>query len=306
LSNLEVKKIQENYQIIGREDEIITALIAAHARKHILFEGGVGVGKTAIATALAKYFDQDFNRIDGDERYTEHKLIGWFDPPLVMSKGYSWDTFIPGPLTEAMMDGAFFFINELNRMPEGTQNVLLSAMDEGQIIIPKIGTIKSKSNFLIIATQNPEEFVGTSRLSEALKDRFVWVRLDYQSEDEERRIVQKETGFKNEKIISTAVKIIRKTREEPEIRRGSSIRGAIDIVDLICNQKLDPNLDENTWINVTISALATKIELEDNSTQGIEKIIKKIVRSVLNENLEVSNQSNLVEQNSKLKKNQIY
>jgi MoxR-like ATPase len=287
LSNLEVKKIQENYQIIGREDEIITALIAAHARKHILFEGGVGVGKTAIATALAKYFDQDFNRIDGDERY-------------------SWDTFIPGPLTEAMMDGAFFFINELNRMPEGTQNVLLSAMDEGQIIIPKIGTIKSKSKFLIIATQNPEEFVGTSRLSEALKDRFVWVRLDYQSEEEEKRIVLKETGFKNEKIISTSVKIIRKTREEPEIRRGSSIRGAIDIVDLVCNQKLDPDLDENTWINVTISALATKIELEDNSTQGIEKVIKKIVMSVLNENLEDSNQSSLVAQNDKLKKNQIY
>jgi MoxR-like ATPase len=164
LSNPEVKKIQENYQIIGRDDEIISALTAAHASKHILFEGGVGVGKTVIATALAKYFDQDFNRIDGDERYTEHKLIGWFDPPLVMSKGYSWDTFIPGPLTEAMMDGAFFFINELNRMPEGTQNVLLSAMDEGQIIIPKIGTIKSKSKFLIIATQNPEEFPKSRRI----------------------------------------------------------------------------------------------------------------------------------------------
>ena len=174
-----IRIIQERYKIIGREEELEHALATVSSGKHILFEGAVGVGKTIVAVSLAKYLNRQFYRVDGDERYTEMKLTGWFDPPSVIAKGYSRETFIPGPLTQAMMKGAFLFINELNRMPEGTQNVLLPAMDEKQIIIPKIGAVKANSGFLIIATQNPEEFVGTGRLSEALKDRFVWIPLNY-------------------------------------------------------------------------------------------------------------------------------
>ncbi len=278
-----VKTIQQRYKIIGREEELEKALAAVSSNKHILFEGTVGVGKTVIAMALANHFNRKFHRVDGDERYTEHKLTGWFDPALVVAKGYSREAFIPGPLTQAMTEGSFLFINELNRMPEGTQNVLLPAMDERQIIIPKIGTIKAKPGFLIIATQNPEEFVGTSRLSEALEDRFVWIRLDYQTEVEEQKIVEKETGCKNHDIIAIAVKIVRKTREDPDIRHGASVRGAIDITELIqrLSESLTLNLD--VWTRVATMALATKIELQDQTAQKMEDVIKKIVSSVLKE-----------------------
>lgn len=280
----EVKVIQERYKIIGREEELERALAAVSARKHILFEGAVGVGKTVIAMSLAKHFNRKFYRVDGDERYTEQKLTGWFDPALVVEKGYSWETFIHGPLTQAMIEGDFLFINELNRMPEGTQNVLLPAMDERQIIIPKIGEVKAKLGFLIIATQNPEEFVGTSRLSEALKDRFVWIHLDYQSEIEERKIVRKETGCDNDDIIAIAVKITRRTREDPDIRRGASVRGAIDIVDLIARRKpINFALNLNTWLRAAVMALSTKIELQDQTNQRMEDVIKKVVTAVLNE-----------------------
>ena len=278
-----VKVIQQRYKIIGREEELEKALAAVSSDKHILFEGTVGVGKTVIAMALANHFNRKFHRVDGDERYTEHKLTGWFDPALVIAKGYSWETFIPGPLTQAMRKGSFLFINELNRMPEGTQNVLLPAMDERQIIVPKIGTIKAKSGFLIIATQNPEEFVGTSRLSEALEDRFVWIRLDYQSEVEEQRIVQKETRCKNEGIIAIAVKIARKTREDPDIRHGASVRGAMDMTELIQRLSGSLTLDPDVWTRAAIMALATKIDLQDQTTQKLEKVIKRIITSVLSE-----------------------
>ncbi|MEM3437703.1 MAG: AAA family ATPase [Nitrososphaerales archaeon] len=283
LSNIkdEIKNIQKEYKIIGRERELECAITAISAGKNILFEGPVGVGKTIIAVSIAKYFKRGFHRVDGDERYTEHKLTGWFDPATVITKGYSWETFIPGPLTQAMVDGAFLFINELNRMPEGTQNVLLPAMDEKQIVIPKLGTITAKPGFIIIATQNPEEFVGTSRLSEALKDRFVLIKLDYQSEDEERKIVKKETGCNYDTLIEIAVKIVRKTREEPEIRRGASIRGAIDIVDLVQHLSGSFTLDLDVWMKATIMALSTKIELQDRSTQSMREVIQKIVTSVL-------------------------
>jgi len=279
----QVKEIQRRDKIIGRDDELARAIAAVSSSKHILFEGIAGIGKTVIATALARHFNRNFIRVDGDERYTEHKLTGWFDPALVVAKGYSRETFILGPLTQAMMEGSFLFINELNRLPEGTQNVLLPAMDERKIAIPKIGSIRAEPGFLVIATQNPEEFVGTSRLSEALKDRFVWVSLDYQTENEECEIVKKETGCKDHEIVSIAVKIARKTREHPDIRHGASVRGAIDITGLIQHFSQSARLNSDAWVKVASMALATKIQLQDRTTQTMEKVISNIVTSVLGE-----------------------
>ncbi|MFQ5712273.1 MAG: AAA family ATPase, partial [Candidatus Geothermarchaeales archaeon] len=165
-----VETIKKQFRVVGRDEELRRVLIAVMRSKHVLLEGPVGVGKTTIALAVAKFLDRPTYRVDSDERYTEHKLVGWFDPPRVLSKGYTREAFIPGPLTESMLNGGVLFINELNRMPEGTQNVLLPAMDERKIVIPKIGVVEAKPGFAVIATQNPEEFVGTSRLSEALKD----------------------------------------------------------------------------------------------------------------------------------------
>jgi len=214
MASSEIAFIQNKYGIIGRAAELQQALYAINAKKNVLIDGPVGVGKTVIAVALASHFGRNIYRVDGDERYTEQKMVGWFDPPQVMAKGYSNEAFIEGPLIRAMREGAFLFINELNRMPEGTQNVLLPAMDERKVVTPRIGTVEAKEGFTIIATQNPEEYIGTSRLSEALKDRFVWIRLDYQSEDEEAAIVKKETRSNDELLVKIAVKIGRKTRQD--------------------------------------------------------------------------------------------
>lgn len=279
----EISNIQKRYKIVGRKEELTNAFAAVSAGKHVLFEGPVGVGKTVVANALASYFSRNFVRIDGDERYTEHKLTGWFDPATVVAKGYTRETFLSGPLTQAMKDGSFLFINELNRMPESTQNVLLPVMDEGQLIIPKIGTIRAASGFLIIATQNPEEFVGTSRLSEAIRDRFVQIRLDYQSEIEEFEIVKKETMCKDNNVVEIAVRIARKTRADPDIRHGASIRGAIDITELVQRLSENPASDSDVWLKAATMALATKIELENRTDKRMQDVITKIVLSVLEE-----------------------
>ncbi len=287
--NSEVRKIQQKYRIIGRDEELQEALFAVGAKKHILIEGSVGVGKTVIAVALADHFRRNIYRVDGDERYTEQKMVGWFDPPLVMSKGYSKEAFIEGPLYKAMNEGAFLFINELNRMPEGTQNVLLPAMDERKIVVPRIGTVAAKEGFTIIATQNPEEYIGTSRLSEALKDRFVWIRLDYQSEEEENLIVSKETCSKDDLLVRAAVKIGRKTRESPEIRRGASVRGAIDMVSIIAQvtqkpiAELDPETRKRLIEKAAIMSLSSKVEQREGSHEKLVEMITKFADTVLAE-----------------------
>ena len=65
------------------------ALAAKLAKKHLLLEGDVGVGKTTLAHAIANYFSLDLERVDGDDRYSAARLVGHFDPPMVMQKGYS-------------------------------------------------------------------------------------------------------------------------------------------------------------------------------------------------------------------------
>jgi len=272
-----VREIQQRFGIVGREEELKKALAARLAGRHLMIEGNIGTGKTIMAKSIAGYFDQSFMRVDGDERFTEAKLVGYFDPPMVMKEGYTWNSFIQGPLTKTMLSGGILLINEINRLLETTQNVLLTAMDEKQIILPKLGPVRAKDGFMIIATQNPSEYVGTTALSEALRDRFVWIWLDYQSEEEEKRIVARWSDNKNAEHIETAVKISRRTREHPDVRRGASVRGAIDIANIIKN--FDPT--EENWILASVMSLATKIELMDGCGKTAEQVITECVREVL-------------------------
>jgi MoxR-like ATPase len=271
-----VEELQKRHEIIGRRKELYAALVAAQAGKHVLLEGSVGVGKTTIALAVSSHLQREFIRIDGDERYTEQKLAGWYDPPLVLAKGYTRESFIHGPLSQSMTQGAILLINELNRMPEGTQNVMLTAMDEHAILIPKYGPVKAEKGFMIIATQNPDEYIGTSQLSEALKDRFVCIDLGYQSEEEERRIVGLRSRCKSEDIIDVSVTFCRRTRHEEEIRRGASIRGAIDLADIFHTAHGRFSDDLDPWIEAAELAFLTKIELHDFSKQKFRELMKRI------------------------------
>ena len=276
-----IRSIQRKFDIVGRERELRQLVLARLSGRHVVIEGTVGVGKTTLAQALADYFDQGFIRIDGDERYTEAKLVGHFEPPLVVEKGWVQDSFVSGPLTQAMERGSVLFINEANRLIEGTQNVLLPALDEGIITIPKLAPVRAKEGFFVVATQNPDSYIGTTVLSEALKDRFVWVRLERQSYEEELSIVNQsidEDHPQKERIAELATKITRITREYPDIRRGASIRGAVDFSKIL---SLIDNLTLETVTEIAIMTIATKIELEDGVDKSIEEIIAEIVTKVM-------------------------
>lgn len=278
-----VKEIQEKFNIIGRSEELKQIVLAHSVGKNILLEGSVGVGKTTIAKAVASYFDSNFYRIDCSEETLPHNLVGYFDPPLAISKGYNEESYIYGPLTQAMLSGGCMFINEINRMPESTQNSLLTALDERIIEIPKLKTIKAEGSFFTIATQNPAAHIGVTILGEALKDRFIWIKLDYQSPEEEIQIIKKEAhfnGLNNDIIAQLSQEIVDFTRKTNKILRGSSIRGAIDLADIIL--KLENPQSSKAWVEAAIMSLYNKIELEDGVTRSKSEIITDIVLTVLN------------------------
>ncbi len=276
-----VEKIQKEYNIVGRKNELKAILLAKETNRPILIEGAVGVGKTTLAKAVAQFFRQDFIRVDGDERFDEYKLVGYFEPQLVLKHGWNWDSFVPGPLVKAMLNGGILFINEINRLSEGAQNVLIPALDEKIIEIPKLGTIEAKDGFWVIATLNPTEYIGVTPLGEALKDRFLWIKLDYQSFEEEVEIVKVHSKVHDE-IAKFAVTIVRATRRHPDVKRGASVRGAIDLANLI-NLSMSDKLDIETAIKLSVIALGTKIEMVDGTSKTIEDVIREIVENVENQ-----------------------
>ncbi len=219
----------------------------------------MGVGKTRLAQEGAKVLSRQMVRVDGDERYSEEKLAGWFDPPAVISHGYVQEAFRSGPLYMAMSQGAILFINEINRMPDGVQNILLPALDENILEIPRIGTITGVRGFQVVATQNPKEFVGTSLVSEALRDRFELLTLDYQSFDEEEAIVGQLTGLTDSELIRDAVFLTRSTRSHPLIRRGASVRAAASLA--VIASKLHGS---DALIRAAELALPSRVEFKDD------------------------------------------
>jgi MoxR-like ATPase len=264
-----VQRIQREHGIVGREDELATALAVLEAGRHLLLEGPVGVGKTTVALAVCAHLGRQVVRVDGDDRYTESKLTGWFDPPLVLREGYRETSFFAGPLVQAMRAGGVLFINELNRMPESVQNVLLPALDERLLQVPHIGEVRAADGFQVVATQNPVEYVATGHLSEALRDRFEHLALTYQSAAEEMEIVAAETGSDDAGLVRTAVRLTRATRLHPRFRKGASVRGAIALVavaERLWEARRDAcgAIDRATLRRAAEAALTTRVDLRDD------------------------------------------
>jgi MoxR-like ATPase len=264
-----IAKIQREHGIVGREAELAMALAVLGAGRHLLLEGPVGVGKTTVALAVCAHLGRDTVRVDGDDRYSESKLTGWFDPPLVLKQGYRAESFFPGPLVEAMRGGRVLFINELNRMPESVQNVLLPALDERLVQVPHIGEVRAADGFQVVATQNPVEYVGTGHLSEALRDRFEHLALDYQSAADEQDIVVAETGSDDPALVTTAVRLTRGTRLHPRFRKGASVRGAIATVAIAERLWQDDRdacgaVSRDALRRAAEAALTTRVDIRDD------------------------------------------
>jgi MoxR-like ATPase len=265
--------------MIGRQQEMAAARAVLEGGRHLLLEGPVGSGKTTLAAEACGRLGRRTVRVDGDDRFSESRLAGWFEPPLVLRLGYCEDAFVAGPLVRAMREGAVLFLNELNRLPEAAQNLLLPALDEGLVEIPHLGEVRAAEGFQVVATQNPAEYVATGHLSEALRDRFEHLVVGYQTASEEEEIVAAATGCTEAQLVRAAVRVVRGTRSHPRVRRGASVRGAIAMVQLDAAREGEAALAPRVRA-VAETALATRVELRE-ADAGLDEVLDELVELVV-------------------------
>ena len=182
-----VYALQQNIRraIVGKDEAIELMLIALICRGHVLIEDVPGVGKTTLASALAKSLACSFKRIQFTPDVTPSDVTGF---TMVNMKTGEME-FKPGAVMSQIV-----LADEINRTSPKTQSALLEVMEEGQVTVDGV-TRQLPRPFMVMATQNPVDFVGTYPLPEAQMDRFLLkIAIGYPSIEEEMDVLERYTG----------------------------------------------------------------------------------------------------------------
>ena len=235
----EIKKV-----IVGKDDVVRRVLMAILAQGHVLLEDVPGVGKTTLAMAFAKTLGLKTARVQFTSDTMPSDIIGF----SVYDKDTGKLSYKPGAVMTNLL-----LADEINRTSSKTQSALLEVMEEGHV------TVDGRAHdvpqpFIVIATQNPIEQLGTYKLPEAQMDRFLiktsvgypghQVSVDLLRQVNIRDRAQTvspvlagddilalrgigERIHIDDNILEYIVRIVEATRHDENIAIGSSMRGAL-------------------------------------------------------------------------------
>jgi MoxR-like ATPase len=162
------------------DDTLRDLLVSVVAEGHVLIEDNPGVGKTALARALARSIDAEYARVQCTADLLPADVVG----TNVFNQREARFEFRPGPVFANVV-----LVDEINRASPKTQSGLLECMQERHVTVD-VHTHELARPFLVIATQNPIEYEGTYPLPEAQLDRFMTrVSLGYPSADDEAEML---------------------------------------------------------------------------------------------------------------------
>jgi MoxR-like ATPase len=272
-------------QVVGRQRELELVIAALAADRHVLLEGPPGTGKSTLLRAVAQGLGIGFEFVEGNAELTPARLVGHFDPARVLNEGYDPSVFVDGPLVSALRDGSLLYVEEINRIPEETLNVLITVMSEGELNVPRLGRIAASSGFRLVAAMNPFDAVGTARISGAVYDRVCRVSMSYQSAEEEAAIVRRNLGDSDvsDDWLNKAVSVVRRTRSHSDLRVGSSVRGAVDFAKVAVSlaSLRESSIDNpSVGVDAALVALSGRVRVREGSVRTPEEIVTEIWQDV--------------------------
>jgi MoxR-like ATPase len=172
---------QLNRVILGKEDQLRLCLACLLARGHLLIEDIPGVGKTTLAHALAKTLGLTFQRVQFTSDLLPADILG----VSIFDRESATFRFQRGPIFAQLV-----LADEINRASPKAQSALLEAMEEHQVTVDG-HSMALPEPFFVIATQNPQDQVGTFPLPESQLDRFLMrVHLGYPAAAAERELLR--------------------------------------------------------------------------------------------------------------------
>jgi magnesium chelatase subunit D len=266
---------------LRREAEILTVALAAGC--HTVLDGPPGTGKSTLLRSIAAASGRGVQFVEGNAELTPARLIGQHDPALVLDGGYTPQAWTDGPLTTAMRAGELLYLEELNRIPEETLNVLITAMAEREIAIPRVGHVAAADGFVLVAAMNPFDAVGTARVSQAIADRMCRISIGYLDAAEEQAVVAAQAGVGGP-VAELAVSIARGSREHPAVRMGTSVRGAIDMVRLadgLAAARRADALDRELLLDAAVAAMSGRIRVHEDQARSAEEVITELLDAAL-------------------------
>lgn len=248
--NLElIQRVKDNIAkvIVGKGRVIDMVLCALISGGHVLIEDVPGLGKTTLVSALARSLDLNFKRIQFTPDVLPSDVTGFTSYNL---KTGEREVNFGGVMAQIVL------ADEINRTSPKTQSSLLEVMQEGQVTIDGV-CYSMPQPFIVLATQNPVEYVGTYPLPEAQLDRFLLkVSVGYPEKNEEIDILMRNKGAKPldalkavangedimrlrafhagikcaEPVMSYIVSIAEATRNNSKISLGVSPRGSLALM----------------------------------------------------------------------------
>lgn len=269
--------------VVGRRRELELVLAALDAGRHVLLEGPPGTGKSTLLRAVAGRVGVGFEFVEGNAELTPARLVGHFDPAQVLTSGYDPDVFVDGALMRALRDGSLLYVEEVNRVPEETLNVLITVMSEGELHVPRLGSVAAAPGFRLVAAMNPFDAIGTARISSAVYDRVCRVAIGYQDAADETAIVARHGAPQPDGWLAKVVEVVRRTRTHPDLRHGSSVRGAIDTAKVAASlaaiRGVDPT-DSTAGLDAALVALSGRIRIREGITRSTEDVIAELWAAV--------------------------
>jgi MoxR-like ATPase len=200
----EVSRLLRSTGYIADSVAVTTVYLAARLQKPLLLEGPAGSGKTQLAYAVADAGNTTVERLQCYEGINEEKAIGKFDESLqrlcvdlkAKSHDFDWESvrtelhsqqfFSAGPLLRALQHdkSCVLLIDELDKVDQAFEAMLLELLSVWQMSIPKLGTIEARSIPFVVLTSNEERRIG-----DPLRRRSFYLRVEHPSAEREAEIV---------------------------------------------------------------------------------------------------------------------